>query len=71
VRPKYIATPNSGWDPLLVYGNGILQDKVLWASNWPMGTPREGIDGVRSFPLKESVKDKWLGLNAARVLGLR
>ncbi|MBI4505752.1 MAG: amidohydrolase [Chloroflexi bacterium] len=71
VRPKYIATPNSGWDPLLVYGNGILQDKVLWASNWPMGTPREGIDGVRAFPLKESVKEKWLGLNAARVLGLR
>ncbi|MBI3966698.1 MAG: amidohydrolase, partial [Chloroflexi bacterium] len=68
VRPKYIATPNSGWDPLLVYGNGLLQDKVLWASNWPMGTPEEGIEGVRSFPLKESVKEKWLGLNAARVL---
>jgi predicted TIM-barrel fold metal-dependent hydrolase len=70
VRPKYIAMPNTGWDPLLVYGNGLLQDKVLWASNWPMGTPREGIDGVNAFPLKDAVKKKWLGLNAARLLGL-
>lgn len=69
-RPRYIGMEHTGWEPLLVYGNGILQDKVLWASNWPMGTPREGIDGVNAFPLKESVKKKWLGLNAARVLGL-
>src|SRR5262249_22502134 len=33
--PKYIMTPNSGWDPLLLYGNGLLQDRILWGSNWP------------------------------------
>jgi len=68
--PKYIATPNSGWDPLFVYGNTVIQDRVLWASNWPMITPKESLVGVRQFPLKETVRKKWLGENAARLLKL-
>ncbi len=56
VRPKYIATPGTGYEPLLVYGNGLLQDQILWGSNWPQVTPEEGIAGVRGFPLKETVK---------------
>lgn len=70
IRPKYIAMPGTGYEPLLVYGNSILQNQILWGSNWPQVTPEEGIEGVRSFPLKEEVKKKWLGLNAARLLGL-
>lgn len=68
--PKYIMTPNSGWDPLLVYGNGLLQDRILWGSNWPMIEPKESIEWVRKFPLKDEVKQKWLGENAARLLKL-
>ena len=68
--PKYIMTPNSGWDPLLVYGNGLLQDRVLWGSNWPMIEPKESLGWARKFPLKEEVKEKWLGGNAARLLRL-
>lgn len=68
--PKYIMTPNTGWDPLLVYGNGLLQDRVLWGSNWPMIEPRESIEWVRKFPLKEDVKRKWLGENAVHLLKL-
>lgn len=70
IRPRYIAMPGTGYEPLLVYGNSILQDQILWGSNWPQVTPEEGIAGVRSFPLKEQVKEKWLGLNAARLLGV-
>lgn len=69
-RPKYIAMPGTGWEPLLVYGNSVVQDKVLWGSNWPQVSPEEGIAGVNSFPLKEDVKKKWLGLNAAHLLGI-
>lgn len=69
IRPKYIAMPGTGYEPLLVYGNSILQNQVVWGSNWPQVTPEEGIEGVRGFPLKEDVKEKWLGLNAARLLG--
>lgn len=68
--PKYIMTPGTGWDPLLVYGNGLLQDRLLWGSNWPMIEPKESMEWIRKFPLKEDVKDKWLGGNAARLLGL-
>lgn len=68
--PKYIMTPNTGWDSLLVYGNGLLQDRVLWGSNWPMIEPRESIEWIRKFPLKEQVKRKWLGENASRLLKL-
>jgi len=70
VRPKYIAMPGTGYEPLLVYGNSILQNQIIWASNWPQVTPEEGIEGVKSFPLKEEVKKKWLGLNAAKLLGI-
>jgi predicted TIM-barrel fold metal-dependent hydrolase len=68
--PKYIMTPNSGWDPLLVYGNGLIQDRVLWGSNWPMIRPGESLEWMRKFPLKEEVRRKWLGENAARLLKL-
>src|SRR2546427_12564470 len=65
--PKYIMTPSTGWEPLLVYGNGLLQDRVLWGSNWPMIEPKESLGWARKFPLKEEVKEKWLGGNAARL----
>jgi len=65
--PKYIMTPNTGWEPLLVYGNGLLQDRVLWGSNWPMIEPKESLGWVRKFPLKEEVKEKWLALRDAGV----
>lgn len=70
IRPKYIAMPGTGYEPLLVYGNSILQNQIVWGSNWPQVFPDEGIKGVMDFPLKEEVKKKWLGLNAARMLGI-
>lgn len=70
IRPRYIAMPGTGYEPLLVYGNTILQNQIIWGSNWPQVTPEEGIQGVRGFPLKEEVKEKWLGLNALRALGM-
>jgi uncharacterized protein len=68
--PKYIGMPGTGWDPLLVYGNGLIQDRILWGSNWPMIEPKESMEWLQHFPLKEEVKRKWLGENAARLLKL-
>lgn len=70
-RPKYINTSGTGWEPLLRYGDSVLQHKVVWGSNWPMVTPAEGIKGVHGFPLKEEIKKQWLGLNAAEIFNLR
>ena len=68
--PKYLAMPGSGWEPLMNLGNSVIQDKVLFGSTWLfMGQSiKQLADGVRQLPLKESVKEKWLYGNAARLL---
>ena len=70
--PKYIGMPGTGWEPLLHYGNSILQDRILFGSTWLfMGmTIKQLADGVMELPLKEEVKHKWLYQNAARLFGL-
>jgi predicted TIM-barrel fold metal-dependent hydrolase len=71
-RPKHMTVAESAWSPLLYYGNRMLADKVLFASTWTLlDVPvKQLIDEVRDLPLKESVVEKWLGGNAARVFGL-
>jgi len=69
VSPKYIGAPGSGWEPLMRYGNSILQDRVLFATD-SMLPHKRCVDELRALPLKEEVKEKWLGGTAARLLGL-
>jgi uncharacterized protein len=69
VAPKYIGTPGTGWEPLMVYGNSLLQDRVLFATD-NMLPHKRCIDELKALPLKDHVKEKWLGLNAARLLGI-
>lgn len=70
--PKYLMVPGSGWEPLLHFGNSVLQDRILFASTWLfMGSSiKELADGVRDLPLKEEVKRKWLHDNAAALFGV-
>lgn len=70
VSPKYFGTPGSGWEPLMQYGNSLLQDQVLFATD-NMLPHQRCIDELRALSLKDSVKEKWFGLNAARLLGLK
>ncbi|HCW52039.1 MAG TPA: metal-dependent hydrolase [Clostridiales bacterium] len=46
-------------------------DKVIWGSDWP-GVPdvSGNIKALRDLPLKDETKEKILGGNAARLLGL-
>lgn len=70
VSPKYIGTPGTGWEPLLLYGNrSLLEDRVLFATDSMLPFDRV-ISELRDLPLKPQTRDKWLGLNAARLLGL-
>jgi len=68
-RPRYFATPGSGWEMLMQFGNTLLQDKIVFASSWwTYGLPiKEVIQEMRDLPLKEEVKDKWLYRNALRL----
>jgi len=65
----------SGLPPqkLLVYFPELEQvaDKVVFGSDWP-GMPhiKRNIEVIRGLPLKEETKEKILGGNAARILGL-
>lgn len=70
VKPKYLNRPGSGWEPLMTYGNGLLQDQVVFGSAWPMLAFSETVAGILDLPLKETVKKKWLGENAERILGI-
>ena len=53
----------------MVYGNSLLQDRVLWATD-AMVPHRRSVEELKALPLKDEVKAKWLGLNAARLLGI-
>jgi predicted TIM-barrel fold metal-dependent hydrolase len=70
VRPKLLATPGSGYEGLLQYGNTVLQDRILFGTSYPMQPIERAVQEVLQLPLKDSVRDKWLHGNAARFLGV-
>jgi predicted TIM-barrel fold metal-dependent hydrolase len=47
----------------------LLQDKIVFASSWgTYGLPiKEVIQETKALPLKETVMEKWLYQNAARL----
>jgi predicted TIM-barrel fold metal-dependent hydrolase len=53
----------------MVYGNSLLQDRVLFATD-NMLPHNRCVEELRALPLKDDVKEKWLGKNAAGLLGL-
>ncbi len=68
-RPKYLATPGSGFEMLLQYANTLLQDQILFGSGiGDLGLQiGQVIEEMKALPIKDSVKEKWLYLNAARL----
>ena len=69
-RPKYLAEPGTGWEPLLRFGQTTIAEKVLWGSGAfllqrPVG---ELVAEFRTLPVRPAVMERWLGGNAERVL---
>ncbi|GLW54818.1 amidohydrolase family protein [Kitasatospora phosalacinea] len=66
----------SGWSPkyfppqLVQYANTLLQDKVLFGSDFPVLTPDRWLADFAKLPIKDEVRPKILKDNAARLLGL-
>ena len=71
-RAKYLGQRGSGWEMLLQFGNTLIQDKVLVGlSAGLVGQPHDTlIQEYLALPLKDTVKEKWLYRNAARVFRL-
>jgi len=70
-RPKYLAQPGTGWEPLLRFGQTTIQDKVLFGTGWfLLGRPPAEITAeFRALPVAPAVMEKWLSANAAALLG--
>jgi predicted TIM-barrel fold metal-dependent hydrolase len=66
----------SGWSPkyfppqLVQYANTLLQDKVLFGSDYPLLTPDRWLADFDALPIKPEVRPKILKDNAVRLLGL-
>ena len=69
-RPRHFATPGSGWDMFLQFGNTLLQDKIMVGlSRGIFGVPfEELIAEYDALPLKDCVKEKWFYRNALTFL---
>ncbi|WP_127129649.1 amidohydrolase family protein [Georgenia sp. SYP-B2076] len=66
----------SGWSPkyfppaLVKQANSVLQDKVLFGSDFPLLTPERWMRDFEGLDLKDEVRPKIVKDNAVRVLGL-
>jgi len=66
----------SGWSPklfppvLVQYANTVLQDKVLFGSDYPVITPERWLRDFEKIDIRDEVRPKILKQNAARLLGL-
>ena len=66
----------SGWSPkylqpqLIQYANTLLQDKVMFGSDYPQITPDRWLADFGAAPFRDEVREKILWKNANRILGL-
>ena len=66
----------SGWSPkyfpesLVRLSNSVLQDKVLFGTDYPLITPQKWMSAFADLPLKDEVRPKIMKENAVRLLGL-
>lgn len=66
----------SGWSPkyfppqLVQHANSLLQDRVLFGTDFPLLTPERWIKDFETLNIKDSVKPKIMKANAVRLLKL-
>jgi predicted TIM-barrel fold metal-dependent hydrolase len=70
VRPKVLAIAQSGYGPLLQYGDTLLRDRIIFGSSWPMMDVGSALAEIAALPLKPETRQAWLHDNAARFLRL-
>ena len=70
VRPKLLAKPDSGYGPLLQYGNTLLKHRVVFGSGFPMMPVARSVSEINALPLDDPVRELWLHRNAADFLRL-
>ena len=71
-RVKQLLAPGAGYEPLIYYGTRMLQDRMIFGSGWgtSMIPLAQLVRETDDLPLSDAVRAKWMGANAARVLGI-
>lgn len=69
LAPKYVGAQGSGWEPVFRFMNSLLQDQVLFGTDWPVFPMARALAEWRELGLKPEVERKVLAGNAARLLG--
>ncbi|MBV9172511.1 MAG: amidohydrolase family protein, partial [Chloroflexi bacterium] len=70
IAPKYVARPGTGWDAMFGMMSNLLQDQILYGSDWPMMSPERAIAEWRQSGLSEASLSALLSANARRLFGL-
>jgi uncharacterized protein len=66
----------SGWSPkcfppeLVRAANSLLQDKVLFGTDYPLLTPQRWLSDFEALDIKPQVRSKILKYNSIKLLGL-
>ena len=70
-RPRYLAAPGTGWEPLLRFGTTTIKEKVLFGTGWFLlgRPPGQIVDEFRALPVPDDVLEMWMWRNAEALLG--
>lgn len=69
LAPKYIGASGTGWEVMYRFMNSLLQDQILFGTDWPVISLARALSEWRDLGLKPAVLDKALGENTARLIG--
>lgn len=67
IAPRYFTMPGAGWEPVLQFGNSVLQDQVLFASDWPNIPYPRLLKEYEDLPLKPEVRQKLFSGNVLKL----
>ncbi len=68
IAPRYLAAPDGGWQPMRHFMNSVLQDRILFGSDWPMLSHDRLLEEIPLLELKDTVLEKFLKKNAEALL---
>jgi uncharacterized protein len=69
LAPKYVCSPNTGWEVMYRFMNTLLGGQVLHGTDWPVFPMGRALAEWRAGGLREHVLDALIGGNARRLLG--
>jgi uncharacterized protein len=68
ISPRYLAALDGGWSPMRRFMNSVLQDRILFGSDWPMLSHERLLKEIPALELKDAVLEKYLKKNAEALL---